>query len=77
MRARNVAENDRRLDAARTIALHSTVFGEGKPGKLFAEILHHVIALELAVNRHVEVNFLLPADALGSFLFEKQFVVGC
>jgi hypothetical protein len=27
---------------------------EGKAGELFAEILHHIVAFELAVDEHVE-----------------------
>jgi len=36
------------------------VFGEGEAGKLLAEILHHVVAFELAVHQHIETDFFLP-----------------
>src|SRR5207249_409722 len=36
----------------------------------------HVVALELAVNGHVQPNFVLPVNALGGFLFEEFFVIG-
>ena len=36
------------------------MLGEGEAGELLAEILHHVVALELAMHQHVEPDFLLP-----------------
>jgi hypothetical protein len=38
------------------------MFGEGKAGELLAKILHHIVALELAVDEHVETDLLLPAN---------------
>jgi len=35
---------------------------ECESGKLLAEILHHIVALEFAMNEHVETDFLLPAN---------------
>ena len=59
---RDVAEQDRRLHAARAVGLHPAVGGEGKACELLAEVLDHVVALELAVHEHVEAD-LLPASA--------------
>ena len=41
----HVAVDDRRLDAARAVALHPAVGGEGVAPQLLAEILDHVVAL--------------------------------
>ena len=37
------------------------MFGEGVAGELFAEILHHIVSFELAMNQHVDADLLLPA----------------
>ena len=62
LRARHVAEQDRRADAARAVGLHPAVLGEGEACKLLAEILHHVVAFELAMHQHVEAD-RFPASA--------------
>src|SRR5690606_10878124 len=62
LRPRHVAEQDRRAHAAGAITLHPAVAGEREAGELFAKILNHVIALELAMDEHVKADFLLPAD---------------
>jgi hypothetical protein len=58
-RPRDVAEQHRRLDAARAVGLHPAVGGEGKALELFAEILDHVVALGLAMHQHVDADRLL------------------
>src|SRR3546814_20049309 len=65
--ARNVAIEDRRANAARAVALHPAAAGESEARKLLAEILHHVVALELAVDEHIETDFLLPFDRGAGF----------
>src|SRR3546814_16215091 len=59
---RYVAIEDRRAHATRAVTLHPAVRREREAGKLLAEILDHVVALELAVDEHVEPDPLLPAD---------------
>ncbi len=62
LRPRHVAEQDRRPDVARAVGLHPAMLGEGEACELLAEILHHVVALELAMHEHVEPD-ILPASA--------------
>src|SRR5262245_17310221 len=76
MRPRYVTVDDRRANAARAIALDPSVFGEGEAGKLFAKILHHVVALEFAMYKHVEANFLLPPHRCLCLAPQKVGVVG-
>src|SRR5439155_5609909 len=47
----DVAKDDRRAHAARAIALNPAMLGEGVAGELLAEILDHVVALELAMHQ--------------------------
>ena len=49
---------------------------EGKAGELLAEILHHVVALELAMNEHVEANLFLPAHGARGFFAQEALVGG-
>ncbi len=49
---------------------------KAKPDKLLAEILDHVVALELAVHQHVEADLLLPADGARGLLLQECLVVG-
>src|SRR5699024_10801846 len=58
-RAADVTENQRRLDAARTVALYPTILGEGKAVELFAEILDHIVTLRLAMHEHIDTQGLL------------------
>ena len=52
------------------------MLGEGKAGELLAEILHHVVALELAMDQHVEPDLFLPAHGPRGFCFCRKVVVG-
>ncbi len=61
--AGDVAPHDRRLDAARAVGLHPGVLGEQEAVEVLAEVLDHVVALELAVNQHIEADLLLVPDA--------------
>ena len=76
VRARHVAEQHRRADVARAIGLHPAVLGEGKAGKLLAEILHHVVALELAMHQHVEPDVFLPAHGARGLVLQERLVGG-
>ncbi|MNU09281.1 hypothetical protein D3C72_2557530 [compost metagenome] len=51
------------------------MLGKGEAGQLLAKILHHVIALELAVNKHIETDILLPADGRFRFFLQECFIL--
>src|SRR3546814_15473936 len=71
---RYVAIEDRRAHATRAVTLHPAVRREREAGKLLAEILDHVVALELAVDEHVEPDPLLPADRAFGLLAPEGIV---
>ena len=48
--------------------------GEGEARELFAKILHHVVALELAMHEHVETDVFLPAHRAGGLVLQIDFV---
>src|SRR6266446_1195074 len=73
-RARDIAEDDRRLHIARAVGLHPAMLGEGESGELLAEILDHVVALELAVHEHVQSDLFLKRDGLRD-LFLNELIV--
>ena len=50
--------------------------GEGEACELFAEILHHVVALELAMHEHVEADIFLPAHRARRLVLQERFVGG-
>src|SRR6267154_5263031 len=74
-RARDVAKDDRRLHIAGTVRLHPAMLGEGESGELLAEVLDHVVALELAVHEHVEPDLFLQLDRLGDLRLDEAIVV--
>ncbi len=59
----HVAIDDRRLHAARAVALHPAVAGEGEAVEAFTEVLDHVVALEFAMDQHVDADRFLQAHA--------------
>ena len=71
---RNIAVKDRRSDAARPVALHPAIHGESETRKLLAEILDHVVALEFAMDQHVEPGLFLPSDRALGFLVQESVV---
>ncbi len=72
----DVGPDDRRGDASAAVALHPAVPGEGEAAQLLAEILDHVVALELAVHQHVEPQFLLPAHRVADPALDRTLVFG-
>ncbi|MNY34638.1 hypothetical protein D3C86_1689940 [compost metagenome] len=74
-RTRHITEDDGRTHVTRAVALHPRMLGEGETGKLFTEILHHVIALELTMHENIEANFLLPADRRFGFFLQEAFIL--
>mmetsp|Transcript_39616 Transcript_39616/g.69194 ORF Transcript_39616/g.69194 Transcript_39616/m.69194 type:complete len:462 (-) Transcript_39616:376-1761(-) len=63
LRAADVAEQDRRLDAARAVGLHPTELAEGVAVELLPEVFDHVVTLGLAVHQHVQFQLFLLAHA--------------
>src|SRR6266566_811372 len=75
-RSGHVAEDDRGLHVARAVRLHPAMLREREALELLAEVLHHVVALELAVHQHVEPDLLLEAERLADLLFDERLVGG-
>ena len=48
--------------------------GEGEARELFAKILHHVVALELAMHEHVETDGFLPLHRLRRLVLQIDLV---
>ena len=65
--AADVAEQDRRLHAARAVGLHPAELAERVAVELLAEVFDHVVALGLAVHEHVQSQRFLLAHAAGDF----------
>src|SRR5438094_842748 len=72
--ARHVAENDRRLHVPRAVRLHPAVVGEGKAHQLLAEVLDHVVALELPVHQHVKPQLLLQLERARDLICDEAIV---
>ena len=49
--------------------------GEGEAVQLLAEVLHHVVALVLAVHQHVEPELLLQADDVAGAVLDEALVL--
>ena len=58
----HVAEQDRRTHAPAAVRLHPAELRGREPVQLLGEVLHHVVALRLAVHQHVEPDLLLQPD---------------
>ena len=74
LRARDVAEDHRRFHVARAVRLHPPVLREREAGELLAEILDHVIALELAVDEHVDIQLFLDTDGFLRLLAQELVI---
>ena len=64
----HIAVDDWWADAAGAIALHPRVVSGEVAFQLLAEVLHHVVALRLAVDEHVEPQCFLAADHVANFV---------
>lgn len=51
------------------------MLGEGVSGESLPKILHHVVALELTMDEHVDADFLLPAHGRLSLLTQEGGVI--
>src|SRR5690606_16071450 len=76
-RTAEVAMDHRRLDAARTIALHPAEAGETVAFELLGEVFDHVVALRLAMHQHVQPQLLLNGDRTAYFRLHGLGVVAC
>jgi hypothetical protein len=52
------------------------VHGGGEPAELLAEVLHHVVALGLAVHQYVQAEALLQGDDMRDLLAHPCGVPG-
>src|SRR6266567_699497 len=51
---------------------------KGEAGQLLAKVLHHIIALKLAMHQHIDPQFFLPGDNLSNRPFDKLLILlGC
>ena len=71
----DIAPHDRRLDAARAVALHPGVLREDEPVDLRSKIFHHVVAFEFAMHDYVEADAFLERDAFRDFLLVERHVL--
>src|SRR6266542_2763473 len=55
--------------------LHPAVLGERNTVELLAEILDHIVALELAVHQHVQADLFLERDGLGDLRLDEALVI--
>ncbi len=75
-RAVDVAVQDRRPHAPAAVGLHPAVLRGEEPVELFGEVLHHVVALGLAVHQDVEAELLLKCDDVGDLGPHPALVLG-
>ena len=73
--SRDIAPDDRRLDAACAVGQDPCLFGKDVAGKVLAEVLDHVVSFVLAVNEHVEADLFLILDAGTDLFFVKSNVL--
>ena len=76
VRAGNVTEDDRRAHAAGAVGLHPSVLGGQVAVQLLGEVLHHVVALRLAVHQHVQAQLFLALDNVRDLVLHG-LGVGC
>ena len=62
LRPGHVSPEQRRTRAAAAVALHPAVLGDREAVEVFGEVLHHVVALRLAVHDDVDADLLLQVD---------------
>jgi hypothetical protein len=51
------------------------VLGKNEAVKLLAEVLNHIIAFGLSVHQQVKADFLLEANDIFNFFFDKVLVL--
>lgn len=75
MRARDITEENRRAHTARTITLHPTIRGGEITIELFREVLHHVIALWLTMDQHVQAQLFLALNDSADLGKHRRLVI--
>src|SRR5450830_1286057 len=70
----DVAEQNRRFHATRTVGLHPAELAEGVAIQLFAKVFHDVVAFGFAVHQHVQFQRFLLFDAAGDFCLHQRFI---
>lgn len=73
--AGDVTDNDRGADAAGSVRLDPAVGGEDIAVEPLAEVLNHVVALRLTVDKDIEVKLLLDLDDVLDLLLDELFVL--
>ena len=74
-RAGDVADNNGRPDAARTVRLHPSMGSENIAVKALAKVLHHVVTLRLAVDIDVQLELILDCDDIADLLLNELLVL--
>ena len=72
----DVAEEDRRAHTARAVGLHPAELGGDEAVHELGEVLHHVVALGLAVDEHIDAERLLQLDGALDLLAHRRGVRG-
>src|SRR3546814_9321596 len=73
-RAGHIAEDDWRLDAARTVALDPAIAGKGEAGQKLAEVFHHIVSFGFAMHQDVKADFFLNPDDFLDFVADGFLV---
>ena len=64
LRSGNVGDNNWWSDVSGSVRLNPTELGEDEAGKLFTEVLNHVVSLGLTVDEEVKTGLLLEVDGV-------------
>jgi hypothetical protein len=48
---------------------------ESEAGQLLAKILNHIIALELSMDQHIDLQLFLPGNGLSNGPFNDAFIL--
>jgi hypothetical protein len=74
-RTGDVTDDDGRSDAAGAVGLDPALGGEDITVKALTEVLHHVVALRLAVDVDVKAKLILDLDDLLNLLLDEPLVL--
>lgn len=74
-RAGDVADNDRRTDAAGAVGLDPSVGGKDVALQALTEVLNHVVAFGLAVNVDIKAKLILDLDGKVNLLLDEFIIL--
>lgn len=74
-RSGDITDNNRRSDAAGTVALNPGMGGERITVQALTKVLNHVITLRLAVDEDIEAKLLLDLDVLLNLLLNELVIL--